>query len=140
MRLSATATALISLGVYGSAYFAEIFRAGFNAVPRGQIEAARVLGFSRWSILTKIELPQMASLIIPPSVNQSIILIKESAVLSIITVAELTTMTSRIVSETFSFTIPYLVLALLYWLLVEATNRFGRWMEKITCKHLARTE
>ncbi len=140
LRLSATTTALIGLSVYGSAYFAEIFRAGFEAVPRGQVEAARMLGFDRGQILRNVELPQMAALIIPPSVNQCIILIKESAVLSVITVPELTTVATRVVSETFSFAEPYLLLALLYWLLVETTARGGRWLERATGRHLTTTK
>ncbi|MGQ9371284.1 amino acid ABC transporter permease [Azospirillum sp. ST 5-10] len=136
IRLSATTTALVGLSVYGSAYFAEIFRAGFEAVPRGQVEAARMLGIDRGQILRHIELPQMAALILPPSVNQCIILIKESAVLSVITVPELTTVTTRVVSETFEFAGPYLLLALLYWLLVEATARGGRRLERATGRHL----
>ena len=100
-RLDAVTAGVIGLSAYGGAYFAEIFRAGFQSIPRGQIEAARVLGMSSAQIVRRIKLPQMLVLIIPPSVNQVIIIIEKLAVLSIITVPELTKVTIRIVSETF---------------------------------------
>lgn len=137
LRLTALTASLVGLSVYGSAYFAEIFRAGFEAVPKGQVEAARMLGFNRSQILRHVELPQMAALIIPPLTNQCILLVKESAVLSIITVPELTTVAQRVVSETFGFTEPYLFLALLYWLIVETTARGGRTLERLAGRHLS---
>lgn len=110
---------IVGLSLYGSAYFAEIFRSGIESVPKGQIEAAASLGMRKSRIFTKITLPQLTVLIMPPSINQAITLLKDSAVLSIITVPELTKVTTRIINESFATTEPLIILGLLYWLLAE---------------------
>ena len=135
--LEPVAAGIIGLALYGAAYYAEIFRSGFEAVPKGQIEAAECLGIAPPRILWRIKLPQMTTLVLPPLVNQSIILIKDSAVLSIITVPELTKQTSKIINETFTIAEPLLVLALLYWLLVEGLSRLGKALENRMTRHLA---
>jgi polar amino acid transport system permease protein len=130
LRMSAEAVGVFGLGFYGAAYFAEIFRSGFQSIPKGQIEAARMAGLTSTQIIRHIQLPQMLVMITPPMVNQVIILIKESAVLSIITVAELTKNTTQFVNETYTVIEPYLAAALLYWLLVEAVAQFGKFVER----------
>lgn len=130
LTLEAEPVGILGLGFYGAAYFAEIFRAGFLAIPPGQIEAARMVGMSRTSILLRIELPQMLGLVVPPSVNQIIVLVKESAVLSIITVAELTKNATQMANETFAVIEPYLFIAALYWILIEAISRIGIAIER----------
>lgn len=128
--LDAEPVGILGLGLYGAGYFAEIFRAGFEAIPRGQIEAARMVGLSRRQIVYRIQIPQMLGLIVPPSVNQIIVLVKESAVLSIITVAELTKNATQMANETFAVVEPYLAVAVLYWVLIEVIARSGRWIER----------
>lgn len=130
LRLGAETVGVFGLGFYGAAYFAEIFRSGFSSIPKGQIEAARMAGLKGGQIVRYIKLPQMLMVITPPMVNQIIILIKESAVLSIITVAELTKNTAQFVNETYAVVGPYLAAALLYWLLVEAVAVCGRAVER----------
>ena len=130
IRLGAETVGVLGLGFYSAAYFAEIFRSGFESIPGGQIEAARMAGLSNSQIIRHIKLPQMLVLITPAMVNQVIILIKESAVLSIITVAELTKNTTQFVNETYTIIEPYLAAALLYWLLVEAVAQLGRFIER----------
>jgi polar amino acid transport system permease protein len=121
---------VIGLGAYGAAYFAEIFRSGLQSIPPGQIETARMLGLTKNQVLFRIKIPQMLGLILPPLANQTIILIKESALLSIITVPELTKTTNQMVSETFAVVEPYVAAALLYWVLVEVVSWLFRIMEK----------
>jgi len=130
LTLEAEPIGVLGLGFYGAAYFAEIFRAGFLAIPAGQIEAAQMVGLSRSHILRRVQLPQMMGLIVPPSVNQIIVLVKESAVLSIITVAELTKNATQMANETFAVIEPYLAIAILYWLLIEAISRLGIFIER----------
>lgn len=130
LRLSAETVGVLGLGFYGAAYFAEIIRSGFQSIPNGQVEAARMAGLSGAQIIRHIKLPQMLVMITPPMVNQIIILIKESAVLSIITVAELTKNTTQFVNETYAVIEPYVAAALLYWLLVEAVAQFGKFVER----------
>jgi polar amino acid transport system permease protein len=128
--LDAEPVGIIGLGFYGAAYFAEIFRAGFQSIPKGQVEAARMVGLPPSHIVRRIQIPQMLGLVVPPSVNQIIILVKESAVLSIITFGELTMNATRMANETFAVVEPFLAIALLYWLLIELIARSGRWIER----------
>ncbi|MFP6848527.1 MAG: amino acid ABC transporter permease [Pseudomonas sp.] len=139
IELSALQVGIGGLGLYCAAYFAEIFRSGFLSIPRGQIEAARDLGFSNWQVLTQVKLPQMLGLILPASVNQTILLVKESAILSVITVPEMMSAASRMSTETFTFIEPYLFLGLSYWLITFALARAARLLERRTRRYIART-
>lgn len=130
LRLDAEVAGVLGIGLYGAGYFAEIFRSGFQSIPAGQLEAARMLGISRWHVLTRIQIPQMLRLIVPPSTNQLIILIKESALLSVISVDDLTKNATAIVNQTFIVIEPYLIVALLYWIIIELVARGGFFLER----------
>ena len=134
--LDAGEAGLIGLALYGGAYYAEIFRAGLDGVPRGQVEAARALGLSWAQTLRKVQLPQLSALVLPPATGQAIALLKESAVLSVITVPELTFETTRMVTETLAVAEPYLALALLYWLASTLVAAIGRRAETVLTRHL----
>ena len=134
--LSAFAAGVVGLSLYSSAYFSEIFRAGLESIPHGQIEAAQVVGLTRLQIFRRIQLPQMMALVLPPITNQAISLIKKLAVLSVITVPELTFRTTRVVTETFAVVEPYLMLALLYWILTSAIAQLGQQSERVLTKYL----
>lgn len=136
LRLDALPAGLLGLTLYGSPYFAEIFRAGFRAVPHGQIEAARAIGLTEPAIVRRILLPLSLVSALPALINFSIILTKETVILSIITVPELMYEVSRMSSETFRFVEANLVLALFFWALVEAISRLGRRFEARVTKHL----
>lgn len=126
---------LLGLTVYGAAYFSEIFRAGFEAVPPGHVEAAECVGLNRRQIIQRILIPEMTMLVLPASVNMAIILLKETAVLSIITVPELTLVISAIGSQQYAFVESLFLLALFYWGLVELSGRLGRYMEARLSKY-----
>lgn len=128
--LSATAAGVLGLGLYGAGYFAEIWRLGLDAVPKGEIEAARILGLSRNQTLLHVQMPRALRLALPPATGQAINLLKESAVLSVITVPELTKTAGEVANLTFSAVVPYLTAALLYWVAVEALARIGRRAER----------
>jgi polar amino acid transport system permease protein len=130
LRLDATTTGVMALGIYGSAYFAEIFRGGFAAVPPGQVEAAISLGMTPWTIMRRIRLPIMLVAIVPALTNMLIILSKETVVLSIITVPELMYQMQTMAAETFAAFETILAMALLYWLMVELVARFGHLVER----------
>lgn len=136
LRWSATTCGIVGLGVYGSAYFAEIFRAGFAAVPTGQIEAAESLGMTPTSIMRRVRLPVMLVAILPALVNMLIILSKETVVLSLITVPELMYQMQTMGAETFAAFEVILAMAVLYWLLVEIVARLGRLAERAITRHL----
>ena len=139
IELSAEQVGILGLGLYVSDYFAEIYRSGFASVPNGQVEAAYDLGYTRSQVLIHIQLPQMLGLIIPPGINQTIILIKESAILSIITVPELTTAAVTMSTQTFSVIEPYLFLAVAYWVITFIVAKIGHWCEKRATVHLLRS-
>lgn len=138
LTLSAIATGILGLALYGAAYFAEIYRAGFQSIPAGQLEAARDLGMSPLQISLHVQIPQMLTLIIPSVVNQTILIVKESAILSIITVPEVTTAAVKISTETFSIVEPYVVLAGAYWLIVTAVSRGGQFWERRQMRYISR--
>ena len=136
LRLDALPAGLLGLTVYGSPYFAEIFRSGFGAVPHGQIEAARAVGIPEPSIVRRILLPLALVSALPALVNFSIILTKETVILSIITVPELMYQTQRMSTETFRYLEANFVLALFFWGLVETISRLGRRLEARVTRHL----
>ncbi len=129
LHLSALVAGLAGLGLFGAGAFAEILRAGLDAVPKGDVEAARMLGIGRVQIFVRIQVPQATRTVIPPIFGQSIILVKESAVLSVITIAELTKAANELATLTFSVQ-PFLVAALLYWALVELVAQMGFAVER----------
>jgi polar amino acid transport system permease protein len=122
--------AILALALNTTAFQAEIYRAGLLAIPHGQVEAARMLGIGTRYVRWRIQVPQTQRLVLPPSINQLIVLIKESAALSIITVPELTKIGAQIANETFAVIEPYLAVALLYWLLIELLAALGHWLER----------
>ncbi|HEY0212713.1 MAG TPA: amino acid ABC transporter permease [Paenirhodobacter sp.] len=127
---------IVGLTIYGSPYFAEIFRSGFNSVSRGQIEAARAIGMAEPAIVGRILLPLGLVSALPALVNFSIILTKETVILSIVTVPELMYQVGRMGAETFRFVETNLALALFFWALVEVISRVGRRFEARLTQHL----
>lgn len=130
LRLDALPAGLLGLTIYGGAYFAEIFRAGFEAVPKGQIEAARAMGFPESAVLRRVMAPAMLVSALPALVNFAIILTKETVILSMITVPEILFQTQTMMAETFSFVEATLALALFFWAFVEIISRLGRRLER----------
>ena len=135
LSLDAIPAGLLALCVYGAAYFSEIFRGGFEAVPRGHVEAGECVGLSRSQIVRRILLPEMTMLVLPASINMSVILLKETAVLSVITVHELTMTISAIGTEFYAFVESLTLLALFYWGLVEICGWLGRIGERRFSKY-----
>ncbi|MGY5802091.1 amino acid ABC transporter permease [Rhizobium sp. LEGMi12c] len=129
LELDPLPAGLIGISIYGAAYFSEIFRSGFQAVPKGHIEAGECVGLTRGQIIRRILLPEMTMLVLPPCVNMVVILMKETAVLSIITVPELTATLSAIGSQQYAFVEALSALALFYWVLVEVTGWLGNLAE-----------
>ncbi|MGO8798450.1 MAG: amino acid ABC transporter permease [Roseiarcus sp.] len=137
LRLGAITAGIVGLGVYSSAYFAEAFRAGFSAVPVGQIEAATSVGMRSSDILWRISLPTMLVATLPSIVNLLIILSKETVILSIITVPELMYQMQTMAAETFTAFDAIFAMAVFYWLLVEAVSRLGYRLERRVTAFLA---
>lgn len=122
LTLSAVEATILSLALYSSAYFAELLRTAWNSIPRGHVEAAQVHGIGAWRVFWHIQTPQALMFCLPLLGNQVILTIKESAVASIITVPELTQTAGAIVSNTFSYVVPYALLVIAYWLLTQTVG------------------
>ncbi|WP_283169780.1 amino acid ABC transporter permease [Curtanaerobium respiraculi] len=109
-----------------AAYFAEIYRSGIQSIPRGQYEAAEVLGYSSGQTFMKIVLPQVFKRILPAMGNEIITLVKDTSLAFVLGIMEMFTRAQAIAASQVSMT-PYLIAALIYWaccLLVEfALNR-----------------
>lgn len=138
LKLSATAAGVLGLALYSSAYFAEIFRAGFAAVPAGQIEAAVSVGMTPIDTMMRVMLPGALIAAVPAIVNMLIILSKETVVLSIITVPELMYQVQTMAAETFTAFDAIFGMAVFYWLLVEVVSRLGARIEARVTAYLAR--
>jgi polar amino acid transport system permease protein len=140
LKISATAAGILGLALYSSAYFAEIFRAGFAAVPVGQIEAAVSVGMAPIDTMVRVMLPAALIAAVPAIVNMLIILSKETVVLSIITVPELMYQVQTMAAETFTAFGAIFAMAVFYWLLVEVVSRLGAKIEARVTAYLAREE
>jgi polar amino acid transport system substrate-binding protein len=112
--LPAFVAALIGLGLNYAAYESEIYRSALEAVPRGQIEAARILGFSEAQILRLIRGPQAFRLALAPMTNDFVALLKDSSLVSVITVVELTKQTQIFAANIGSWVVPGVLCAALY--------------------------
>lgn len=103
---------ILCLAVYHAALISEIFRAAINAVPKGQWEAAKTIGMGQAQTYRYIILPQSVRFMLPPMTGEAVNMIKSSAIVSVIAVAELTTMGRNIISDTYmSFEIWFTVAA-----------------------------
>lgn len=126
---------VLVLIIHGSAYFAEIFRGGFQAVPAGQIEAANSLGMAPLAIVRRVLMPGALTAAMPSLVNMVINVCKETALLSIITVGDLTFAVQNMAVETFAAFQSILALALGYWLQIELFSRLGQRAERRITRH-----
>jgi polar amino acid transport system permease protein len=105
---------ITAMAIAYSAYMAEIFRAGIQAVPRGQVEAARSLGLSRWQTARQVILPQAFRIVIPPMGNEFIAILKDTSLLSILSIRDLTQRMREFQSATFLTFAPYNTVAIVY--------------------------
>ncbi len=114
VRLPAFVAALIGLGLNYAAYESEIYRGALQAVPRGQLEAARVLGLSRWQTLRLVRAPQAFRYALAPTTNDFVAMLKDSSLVSVLTVMELTKQTQIFATNLGSWVIPGALCAALY--------------------------
>ena len=119
LRLPAEQVGILALAAFGSAYFAEVIRGGIDAMPSGQLESARAIGMTEYQAMRYIVLPQAVGVILPALSNQMLSLVKESAILSTITVQEMTMTAIRVQGETFRPFEAFIMIAGLYWALNE---------------------
>jgi polar amino acid transport system permease protein len=121
--------ALMTMAVYEGAYIAEHVRAGVQSVERGQREAARALGFSPWQQMRLVILPQAVARIVPPLAGQFIATIKDTAIVSVISVQELTFQGLELMAATYMTYEIMIAITLLYLLLTLACSALARRLE-----------
>ena len=129
IRLPAFLAALLGLGLNYAAYESEIYRGSLEAVPRGQLEAARTLGLAESQVLRLVRGPQAFRLALPPMTNDFVALLKDSSLVSVITVVELTKQTSIFAANIGSWVVPGALCAALYLLLSLPLSRLAMRLE-----------
>jgi len=127
-------TAIITFVLNYAAYFAEIFRGGIESIDRGQYEASKSLGLSRSQTMFGIIIPQMVKRVLPPVSNEAITLIKDTALVSVISVAELMKAAKGAVNRDVN-TMAYLLAALIYLLFTFLLTMLSRYLEKRFSRH-----
>jgi len=122
-------TAVLALALFQGAYTAEILRGGLQSIPVGQFEAARTLGLSPWHSYKDVILPQVVQRTIPPLTNEVVSLIKNSSIVSVMAIFDLTTEARNIVSETAMPFEVWFSVAAIYLVLTLSLSGLSAWLE-----------
>ncbi len=130
LRVPELETGIIALMLNSGAYIAEIVRAGITSVPNGQIEAGISSGLSYTQRMRFIVLPQALGVTVPPLLGQAIVLVKDSALLSLISVLELTRCGQELTSERFMPAEGFLTVAVLYLCIYYCLKPLAGWSQK----------
>src|SRR5204863_6626581 len=130
VRLPAFAAALLGLGLNYAAYESEIYRGALEAVSRVQLEAARTLGLTEWLILRLVRGPQAFRLALAPMTNDFVALLKDSSLVSVITVVELTKQTAIFATNIGSWALPGILCAAIYLAMSLPLSRLARRLER----------
>ncbi len=112
-----------------SAYFAEIFRGGLLAIDKGQYEASQVLGLNKWKTTTRVILPQMFRIALPSVANESVTLVKDTALLYAVAVPELLHFAQTAVNRDFTI-VPFFVAGIIYLIMTLLLTIFFKWLER----------
>lgn len=115
---------VLALSINFGCYISEVYRAGIEAVPRGQVEAGRTLGLSHGQVLRKIVLPQAVRIVIPPLGNYLLTLFKDTALLSTISIVELLFATNLVAANNFLYVQMYTMAAVMY-LIISLPSSFA---------------
>lgn len=134
IRLPDIAAALLAFTLNYAAYFAEIFRAGIQSVPKGQYEAAKTLGMSYPQTMRRIILPQVIRIVLPPVSNETINLVKDTSLIYILAMNDLLRVARTIVQREFDMT-PFLIAGIFYlamtfvltWLFKKLEAHYGKY-------------
>ena len=137
VRLPAFLAAVLALGLNYAAYEAEIYRGALQAVARVQLEAARTLGFSEMQILRLVRGPQAVRYALAPMTNDFVALLKDSALVSVITVVELTKQTAIFATNVGSWVVPGILCAIVYLAISLPLAQLARRLERRWGAHAA---
>ncbi len=130
VRLPAFVAAVIGLGLNYAAYESEIYRAALQAIPRAQLEAAETLGLSEYQTLRLVRGPQALRLALAPMTNDFVALLKDTSLVSVITVVELTKQTAIYATNVGSWVVPGILCALIYLVFSLPLSHYARRLEK----------
>lgn len=112
-----------------AAYFAEIFRGGLLAIDKGQYEASQVLGLSKWQTTTRVVLPQMFRIALPAVANESVTLVKDTALLYAVAVPELLHFAQTAVNRDFTI-VPFFMAGIIYLIMTLLLTALFKWLER----------
>jgi polar amino acid transport system substrate-binding protein len=129
VRLPALAAAMVGLALNYAAYESEIYRGALEAVPKGQLEAARTLGLTETQVMRYVRGPQAFRLALAPMTNDFVALLKDSSLVSVITVVELTKQTSIFATNSGSWLLPGALCAAIYMIMSLPLARLARKLE-----------
>lgn len=130
MRMEPMTAGVITLTLNAGAYLAEIFRGGIQSVDKGQMEAARSLGLPHGMAMRKVILPQAIRTMIPAIVNQCIITLKDSSILSVIGMAELTQVGKLIIANNLESFRMWLIVGIMYFIIIMILSWVSKHIEK----------
>ncbi len=134
IQIPATIAATAVLSLYTGAFYAEIFRGGIVSIERGQWDAARALGLHRWYMMRLVILPQAVRRMVPPFMNQSIIQLKNTSLVSTIAVPDLLYQGQLITADTYRPLEVYTVVAVIYFILLFPTTVLAQAYERRLAK------
>lgn len=129
-RLNALQAGTIALSMNCGAYMAEIIRAGIQSVDRGQMEAGRSLGLSYASAMTLVVIPQAIRTMIPSIINQFIITLKDTSILSVIGFPELTNVGKTIMGNTFKNLETWAIIGIMYMIVIVTLSKVSKNIER----------
>ena len=124
------AVGVLVLALFSGAYMAEIFRGGLDAIPKAQVDSARAIGLTRWQSFRLVILPQAVRIVLPAVAGQLVSLIKDSSLLSVLSIGEFTFAARNVNSATYSTLESYLPLAVGYLALTLPLSALSRWLER----------
>ncbi|MDO4187772.1 MAG: amino acid ABC transporter permease [Lachnospiraceae bacterium] len=130
MNLTALQAGTICLALNCGAYMAEIIRAGIQSVDKGQMEAARSLGLPYWKAMQKVVLPQAIRTMIPSIINQFIITLKDTSILSVIGFPELVNTAKNVVANTFMSFQTWIIVGIMYLIVITILSRTAKALER----------
>lgn len=130
IRIPAEVAGIIAISLNAGAYISEVFRAGINSINKGQIEASRSLGLSKWLTMRLIILPQAIRRMVPTYVNQFVISIKDTSLLSVIGINELTQSGEIIISANYRAFEIWGVVGIFYFIIIYALSQLSRVLER----------
>jgi polar amino acid transport system permease protein len=130
LRGSSAPSAIIALAFTYGAFLSETFRAGIQSIGRGQIEAARSLGMNYFQVMRYVVLPQALRRVLPPLGNDMIAMIKDSSLVAVLGVADITQLAKLSSSSSFRYLETYLIAAMIYLVMTTIGSLAVRWIER----------